>query len=195
MKNYYSTLTVLFFSTLLITESCSTECDNAKEYPLQNLSRYVSYTGYDTLRFLHNSTDTQVFIGEGINYFWVRKPAFDDTQCPEDHQSLSIQFRNQQNGNTIKMEYIYDEVMFYDRGTTNNKTYYKFYRNGVFLGEELDMYNTSPTIINGFDYSIVFIFSAIKDTSQYLMYRRPYDGGFGGIVKIKQIGDTLTLIK
>jgi hypothetical protein len=189
MKNYYSTLTVLFFSTLLITGSCSTECDNAQDYPLQNLSRYVSYTGYDTIRFLHNSTDTQVFIGEGINYFWVRKPAFDDTQCPEDHQSLSIQFRNQQNGNTIKMEYVYDYFEF------NNQNYLRFYYNGFKIGIDQRIYNRNPMKINGEYYELLYFFAETPDTLKYLAYSSPLINVYGGIVKIKQIGDTLTLIK
>lgn len=130
------TVTHLIIGLLLLTISaCNTECNRVTQYPLQNLSSYVSYTGYDTLRFLHNSTDTQVFVGQGINYFWVRKPAFDDTQCPEDHQSLSIQFRNQQNGNTLKMEYVFDYFEF------NNQNFLRFYYNDKSFGIDQRIYN------------------------------------------------------
>ena len=197
MKKTANIFTITTILLLTIT-SCSTECDEPTKVPLRNLKEYVSYTGYDTLRFLHNNTDTQIFIGQGINYFWVRKPT-DDTQCPEDYQSLSIQFRNQKNGNTIKMEYVYDNNLFepsMDYGI-NSYTYYKFY----FMGHKWIIGNKmfisgQPFVINGYSYPTLTFFSEGGDTSQnYLAFRNIFNGDFGGIVKIKQIGDTLTLIR
>lgn len=190
MKTQILTCLIAILAMLKLT-SCSTECDEPTKILLKELDKYVPYTGYDTLKFLHNNTDTQTFIGQGINYFWVHEPK-SEPSCPEDHQSLAIQFRNQQNGNIIKMEYVYDRNFFYNK---DENTYYKFYKNGISFGPETRIYDLSPTIINGVDYSISFIFSLYQDTSEYIMFRRPYDGGFGGIVKIKQLGDTLTILR
>jgi hypothetical protein len=193
-------ITSLMLGLLIITSmACNSECDEPTKVPLKQLSDYVSYTGYDTLRFLHNNTDTQVFIGQGINYFWVRKPAFDDTQCPEDHQSLSIQFKNQSNGDILTMEYVYDHNQFepsMDYGI-NSFTYYKFYfmDHKWIIGSKLFM-SGKPFIINGYSYPTLTFFTEGGDTSQnYLAFRNVFNGDFGGIVKIKQIGDTLTLIR
>jgi hypothetical protein len=186
------TLTIILLFTI---SSCSTECDEPTKVPLRNLNAYVSYTGYDTLRFLHNNTDTQVFIGQGINYFWGRKPAIDDTFCPEDHESLSILFKNLLNENKIKMEYVYDWNEFSRVRWENDRTDFKFYVNGSNVWRDFYINRPGPTLINGYEYSNAIIYSQYSDTSEYIMYRRPYDGGFGGIIKIKQVGNILTLIR
>jgi hypothetical protein len=172
---------ILFFT------ACSTECDNAQEYPLQNLSSYVPYTGYDTLRFLHNSTDTQVFIGEGINYFWVRMPAEDDTQCPKDMQSVSVRFKNISTNDELKLEYVYDKIEFVNTLSINSKVDFKFYFNNARFGIEQPSIRTSnPVAIGGKTYTYVTYFANSIDTPTYLAYKVPSQFLIdGGILKFK----------
>lgn len=188
MKKIVNIFTITTILLLTIT-SCSTECDEPTKVPLKRLNEYVSYTGYDTLRFLHNNTDTQTFIGQGINYFWVRKPAFDDTQCPEDHESLAIQFKNHQNGDVIKMEYVYDYEEF------NGKNYLRFYFNSINMGTDQKIYNDVPINFNGYLYSRLYFFSESKDTLQYIAYSSPLTNGYGGIIKIKISNKTFSIIR
>ena len=171
---------------MLKLTSCSTECDTPTKVPLKELNKYVPYTGYDTLKFLYNNTDTQTFIGQGINYFWVRKPGA-DAQCPEDHESLSIQFKNQQNGKIIKMEYYYDWNKFSNISTTNPMVYFKFYLDEMKFEFPPNTERSSGTItIRGISYSYVSYFYNEKDTSELVVYREPTRFLLdAGILKIK----------
>ena len=190
MKKIVNIFTITTILLLTIT-SCSTECDEPTKVPLKRLNEYVSYTGYDTLRFLHNNTDTQTFIGQGINYFWVRKPAFDDTQCPEDHESLAIQFKNHQNGDVIKMEYVYDWNEFSSVRSSNSQTDFRFYFNGVKFGVEQSSLRSPLSItIGGASYTYVTYFSNSVDTLTYLAYKVPSQFQLqGGILKLKLSSD------
>lgn len=197
MKRALNSFTITTILLLTIT-SCSTDCDEPTKVPLKELDKYVPYTGYDTLRFLHNNTDTQTFIGQGINYFWVREGK-SEPSCPEDHQSLVIQFRNRQNGNIIKMEYVYDNSLLLSQFdySVNSHTYYKFYydRFEWIYGEKIYVPN-KPFNINNYDYPTLTFFTVNGDTSEnYLAFRNVFGGDFGGIVKLKVLNDTLTLIR
>jgi hypothetical protein len=189
MKKIVNIFTITIILLLTIT-SCSTECDEPTKVTLKRLNEYVPYTGYDTLKFLYNNPDTQTFIGQGINYFWVRKPT-DDTQCPEDHQSLFIQFRNQKNGNTIKMEYVYDWNEFSSVRSTNSQTDFRFYFNGVKFGAEQSSLRSPLSItIGGESYTYVTYFSNSVDTLIYLAYKVPSQFQLkGGILKLKLSSD------
>jgi hypothetical protein len=185
MKTQILTCLIAILAMLKLT-SCSTECDTPTKVPLKELNKYVPYTGYDTLKFLYNNTDTQTFIGQGINYFWVRKPGA-DAQCPEDHESLSIQFKNQQNGKIIKMEYYYDWNKFSNISTTNPMVYFKFYLDEMKFEFPPNTERSSGTItIRGISYSYVSYFYNEKDTSELVVYREPTRFLLdAGILKIK----------
>lgn len=193
MKKIVNSFTITTILLLTIT-SCSTECDEPTKVPLKQLSDYVSYTGYDTLRFLHNNTDTQIFIGQGVSYFWVRKPAFDDTQCPEDHESLAIQFKNHQNGDVIKMEYVYDYNDF-PNGYPNSHTFYRFEYNSL----KIDLYDQvkyyPKLLLNGINYSNIMLFNNRLDQLVQVGLATPNNSLFGGIVFIKNQMDSLTLVR
>jgi len=179
MKRALNSFTIAIILLLTIT-SCSTECDEPTQIRLSLQNYYVPYSGYDTLRFLHNNIDTQVFVGEGLNYFWVTKPPFDDTECPEDHQSLFIRFKNRNSGYTLTLYYVYDYWMF---GKSN---FLRFELNNSIFINKVSTARTDSIYAAGNLHSIVNLvyFASQLDTSSYLFYKVPA-GGFGGVLKFK----------
>jgi hypothetical protein len=200
MKTQHLPLLLLgcfILSGLFTLSNCKDDCAE-KKILLKDLERYVPYTGNDTLRFLHNSTDTQIFVGQGLERFYVTTKKQEDDACPEDHESVRIWFKNTQNNDEIKMEYIFDNVNFNGYTGVNYQTFYHFYYNNINIGKQVSFKYPSPTItINGREYPTLalFIFSNAPDTLSYLMFRRPIDNDNSGILKIKYPGDTLTIIR
>jgi len=157
----------------------------------------VPYTGNDTLRFLHNNTDTQTFVGQGLERFYVSSRRQQDTKCSEeDHESIRIRFVNPQTQDEIKMEYSYD-IKFSDIFSLNAKTYYKFYPFHKNYGEFITIkYDTNAIEINNMKYSKqgLILFGLSQDTTEYIYYRIPIDNNPSGIIKIKSFADTFLII-
>jgi hypothetical protein len=178
MKTTYSQflLCCMILCGLFTLSNCKDDCAE-KKIPLKDLQLYVPYNGNDTLRFLRNSTDTQIFVGQGLERFYVTTKKQEDDACPEDHESVRIRFKNTQNNNEIKMEYI-------------------FYYKESFSGGLVDILTSSTSLnINGYIYNSLSIFSLSKDTLTYVLFRFPYNNEYGGILKLKYPQDTLTLIR
>jgi len=107
---------------------------------------------------------------------------------------VRIRFINPKTQDEIKMEYVYDRS--FGSQPPNPYTSYKFYYNKIFSGKLIDIiYSTTTMEINGYIYNSLSIFSLTEDTSTYVLYRYPYNNQYGGILKIKYPGDTLTLIR
>ena len=192
MKNL--TYILVLLGCVFILSNCNTGCDEVITVNLKDLHKYVPYTGTETLRFLHNSTDTQTFVGQGMERFYVAYRKQEDGACREDHESVRIRFVNPKTQNEIKMEYVYDRS--FGSQPPNPYTSYKFYYNKIFSGKLIDIiYPTTTMEINGYIYNSLSIFSLTEDTSTYVLYRYPYNNQYGGILKFKYPSDTLTLLR
>ena len=149
----------------------------------------MPYTGTETLRFLHNSTDTQTFVGQGMERFYVDYREQEDGSCLEEHESVRIRFVNPQTQDEIKMEYVFDPVF----GSTF--TFYKFYFKNIFSGYYIENFLLTMEV-NEHIYNTLGAFSTTQDTSTYILFRFPSsDNQYSGVVKIKYPSDTLTLIR
>ena len=195
MKNL--TYNLILLGCLFALTNCKDECVPEKIY-LKDLHKYVPYTGTETLRFLHNNTDKQTFVGQGMEHFYVANKRQQDDGCYQDHESVRIRFVNPQTQDEIKMEYLFDEGAFSGVYSLNENTSYKIYYKNKFSGGEVSLKHGNSHIgINNFLYRTngLILLSLSNDTPSYIYYRIPYDGEPAGILKIKYPSDTLTLIR
>jgi hypothetical protein len=200
MKTQHLPLLLLgcfILSSLFTLSNCKDDCAE-KKILLKDLERYVPYTGNDTLRFLHNSSDTQIFVGQGLERFYVKHKKQEDYACPEEHESVRIRFKNIQTNDEIKMEYVFDLTEFSVSSSADNSyTNYKFYSNNAYYGSVLTKddlkYSTVKSNDKVFNYIRFFYYPNNK--TYFFAYRPPVDGNYSGIVKIKRQSDTLEIIQ
>lgn len=192
-------ITLILFSIVVTICNCKNECTPEK-INIVDLPKYIPYTGNDTLRFLYNNTDTQTFIGQGLERFFVDSRIQPEDQCYQQHESVRITFVNQLSSDEIKMEYVFDKIYFDEaRSFLENKfTYYKFYFNNTRYGSVLvngDLHFRN-VIANGVNYNYINVFKYYSDTTYYFAFRRPVDNNFSGIIKINTTNNgTFEIIK
>lgn len=172
---------LFYFLLAIFYTSCSEDCDTPTIIPINAHSGYVPpYTGNDTIVFLHNNTDTQIYIGSGILDFDINIPG-SETKCPEKYQGASYYFRCFSNNNVIHFTY-----------TPTVSGTHKYYFNGQKSGD-MDLGLFYNVVINGKIYSQVYYSSADNDFTRYFCIRA--DSIEGQILKILYPGDTLTILK
>jgi len=185
-KTIYSFLIIISIACL---QGCDPEpdCDKVITHNIQDLEQYISYTGNDTLRFLHNNLDTQTYIGQGLERYYVRCCKNADGDCYEDHESVRINYKH-----STSNEIIIVDFPFFTTTMANHYvfSYKKFKSVGGFQSVPISI------LINKNTYNYGFIFINSHDTSQYIIFSTPNpELEYSGIVKIKYPGDTLTLIR
>lgn len=176
-----------FFAPFLLS-SCGDDhsCDSPYEkLDLVNVSHYVPYSGLDTITFLFNKSDTQYFVGQGIESYYITE--IKDGQyhlCPIDHQCLKILFKNTKNADSIVYRYEWDKTMFAGRIGENFNTFYKFKFNNIDLNNNTNRTNEMFVTIAGTPYNYVEYFYG-QDTSEYVAYRIFRDSNKRGILSVK----------
>lgn len=186
MKN---THLLFYFLLAIIYTGCSNDCEEPQIVTVssQNQGYMPPYSGADTLRFLHNNLDTQIYIGQGISYYTCGTE-YDGTnpECRTEYQAASYSFFCMTNSNKITFKYCpYSSAKL-------NKCALIYYFNDIYSGEL--KVSTGPININGIDYVSVGYHSLSSDTIQYFAIAYG-DNRRYSIVKIQYPGDTLTLIK
>ena len=184
MKNL--TYILVLLGCVFTLSNCKDKCIPEKIY-IKDLHKYVPYTGAEILRFLHNNTDTQTFVGQGIERFYVDAKRQQDDGCYQQHESVRIRFVNTQTQAEIKMEYVYD----ISQGGNTLRLYYK----GNSVGGIQYWTLKNKVEINLFLYDYVSYYSSSPDTLNYLAYRSAFYSGYSGILKFKYPSDTLTLLR
>lgn len=177
MKYIYS------LSCLLLTifyASCREECETVKK-SYAKLNTISLYNGFDTLKFLHNNTDTQVYIGSGPSYFWSYE-RYDETLCSRntDWQGVSYLFKCLKNSNTIGFVYnAYPyNYSYYLNGNQINRA--RLWAGDIKIGDK--------------DYKSVYYEANSLDTISYFAVSWS-DSTYGLILKVKNSNDTLILLK
>lgn len=183
-----TTILIIFCSTallffVLLLDSCA-KCEQ-EVIKLKDLNAYVPYSGTDTIRFFHNNTDTQLFVGLGIERFSVGK--FRNESCPPTLcESMRISFKNTQSNAMIRLEYLYTA----ESGYRYLFNYNKWGLSNLKGGSANDI-----LVIGDHKYSYVNYYSSYLDTvTHYIAYCYSFNNK-AGIIKIKFPGDTLTLIR
>lgn len=178
---------ILSFMLLLFC-ACKSECDTPELIPLNSIGGFVPpYSGVDTFKYLRNNIDTTVFIGKGISYRKIFEAAKDDTQCPKNYEEATYSFKNN-NGDEIRV--VYSPY----RNLPYQNHYFKYYFNGIYVGDKELGNLFDNVVVNGKVYNDITYYTANSDTLQYFMICTTLNVK-SPIIKIKYPGDTLTLLK
>ena len=183
---------ILFYSLLLsnIFSGCKSEPDCTKtpdkEY-LLSPTIAVPYKGNEQLKFLHNNLDTQIFIGQGKETYFVSDNAVSDLGCAKDHQCLKVNFLNSTTNDIFLLKYEFDNALFPFSTNGNPYTFFKFtFKNktNYSLFYESD---TNTIYINSHPYQYVRYIGS--DTNNYVAYGLPT-----GILRIRMNNENWDLI-
>ena len=162
----------LFFIALTflcpIIFCCSCQRDNGCPNPnvkvsLSRKDSFMPYQGNEALKFLHNNSDTQTFIGQGKETYYITEGVSMQGECPKDYESVRVKFLNQTSNDILSIDYYRDKNNFTANQSSNAYTFYKVsYKNKSF-NTELLYTNSSLMTINGVPYDYVFLIG--NDTS------------------------------
>jgi hypothetical protein len=190
-----TTILIIFCSTallffVLILDSCA-KCDkDVMRITEKKLSEIIPYSGSETLKFLHNNSDTQLFVGQGRERFIVDAPRAED--CPIPYEGYRIHFRNITTGENITVEYSYQNDAHY--------TAYSFGYKGKFISQSSGhIWGGLGTslIVNAHEYYYITYYANSIDSANYfaICHPRINENARQLLIKIKFPGDTLTLIR
>jgi len=190
MVNTKTPLLSLVFIAFVITAVPACNNRTCNEYEIHSYPGGKDYYGFDTLKFLHNSFDTQVFVGQGNERFYVETGISDEGDCPDKYESERLRFVNPKTKDEIVSEFRKfprEDVYGYGRRF--------YYKNKIIANLEVSN-ELLIADINGATYNRLSIYSLNLDTITYLLFNHSKLGSPDhGIVKIKFPGDTLTLIR
>lgn len=165
-------LIALVLSSSLYFYGCKSEPDCTKtpeKVYLKQKDYYVIYNGTEQLKFLHNNLDTQIFIGQGRETYFVSDNAVSDLGCAKDHESIRVKFLNQKTSDVLILAYEFDNGVFGNKPYLYNNpyTFYKLSYKGKLFINELTSIDTSYITINNKKYSG---YIAGNDTNNYIGY-------------------------
>ncbi len=175
--------TILFFclaTTSAITLNCCKNSDDShcpstnQKVLLKYKDDYVPYQGNEHLKFLHNNTDTQIFIAQGKETYYTTELVSQEGECPKDYEDVRVKFVNQTTNDVFNLVYERDKSIFSvnpSPGYSDNLyTYYKLYYKGKMYNTEL--YNSNYTQININDvYYGGVLYIGTDTTSNYVAYK------------------------
>ena len=191
-KSYFVLFLVLAFSSAFMF-CCSNKSDDHCPNPNVKVSLlyrddYVPYQGNEKLKFLHNNSDTQIFIGQGKETYYVTEGISAQGECPKDYESVRVKFLNQTTNDLFTLAYERDKTSFPNIVDWNNYTFYKIAYKGKIFKNQIYNYNNDSIHINNVFYKHVLIIG-FDTTSNYIAYR----GGIG-VLKIKMDSENWDLI-
>jgi hypothetical protein len=174
---------ILFFALTLscaITLSCcSRSNDNHcpstnQKIPLGYKDSYVPYQGNEHLKFLHNNTDTQIFIAQAKETYYTTEGASQQGECAKDYEDVKLKFVNQTTNDVFNLVYERDQVTFPITPSPgyldNDYTFYKLsYKNKTY-NTQLYFSGNTPIYIDNVGYGGV-IYIGNDTTSNYVAYK------------------------
>lgn len=182
MKINYCLWLIMLFN--IFTSCTPDECDTVIVEKVSNVQSIINpYSGYDTLFFLHNSMDTLVYVGQGVQYYEANRVSGDDENCTRVFEGVKLVFYCEKNASTIHFTY----------SPYVSTEGYRYYYNNIYAGGLLIQPLDSVNINNRF-YKKYFFWTEDKDTSQYFMMNGD-ESVKEAIIKIKYPSDVLTLLK
>ncbi len=191
-RNFYNLFVVLVLSGILFL-GCSPGdriCSPANEkVHLYYANIHVPYVGNETIKFLHNNIDTQIFIGQGKLDYYVSDHHAGEGICPNDHQCQAVKFINSTTNDVFIFRYEYDEGIFQftSSSSSNPYTFYKLtYKNKTFCNK-FYFSDTNRVIINSQSYQYVDFIGV--DTNNYVAFETPT-----GILRIRINNENWDLI-
>jgi uncharacterized protein YpmB len=142
-----------------------------------NLSRkdaFMPYQGNEQLNFLHNNTDTQIFIAQGKETYYTTEGISQEGECNKDYEDVRVKFVNQTTNDIFTLAYERDKSIFSvnpSYGHSENQyTYYKIsYKNKNYNTEIYNSINNA-IIINNVSYEAV-TYIGTDTLSNYVAYK------------------------
>ena len=193
-----SVLYIIIISTLLtVLLSCNKEskCTGVSYSYVNEEDRKTAispYTGIDTLMFLYNNKDTQIYVGQGVQSGWQLVPGGDPSLCDRKYEYLTYTYNCT---NTIGFTFRMDCFPMGDQ-MDEYRTNFKFYFKNVYVGARfIDPIVNDSIKINGNWYYEPYYWANGQDTVQYVMFCNVKKKPTTGILKIKYLNNELTLIK
>ncbi len=193
--------TILFFCLAIscaITLSCCKSSDDShcpstnQKIALGHRDSYVPYQGNEHLKFLHNNSDTQIFVAQGKETYYTTEPASQQGECAKDYEDVKVKFVNQTTNDVFTLEYERNKSLFDvnpSYGHSDNLfTFYKIaYKNKNFNVELYSSVNNT-IIINNIGYQAV-TYIGTDTVANYVGFK------WGkGILRIRVDGENWDLI-
>ena len=178
-KIYFILLFLALTFSCAITLCCSNKSDshcpdqNAKVY-LAYKDQYVPYKGNDTIKFLHNNLDTQVFIGQGKETYYTTEGPSQEGECAKDYEDVRVKFLNQTTNDVFTLAFERDRTNFSvvpSQGYSDNLyTYYKLsYKNKMYYTELYNSHYTQVYVNNIIYQGVTYI--GTDSVSNYVAYK------------------------
>jgi hypothetical protein len=133
-KIYSILFSALTLSCVLTLSCCKNDSGcpstNAKVY-ITNGNSAIPYQGNEHLKFLHNNTDTQIFIAQGKETYYITEGITQEGECNKDYESIRVKFLNQTTNDILEYRYERDKSLFGGGARVNLYTGFKF----LYLGK------------------------------------------------------------
>lgn len=196
-KIILNSIIITLFSVLFFSCNKESKCTGVNYSYLtesQKSNTFSPYHGSDTLLFLYNNKDTQIYVGQGAQSGWQLVPGGDPSLCDSKYENLVYTY-NCINaiGFTFRLEYHPHGIL-----TKDGKS--MIYANYSFKNVNVGEYQISKVVndtinINGVKYYEPYYWTNGPDTAQYFMFNSRTKGPSALILKIKYLNNELTLIK
>lgn len=183
-----NSIIITLFSVLLSSCNKESKCTGVNYSYLtesQKSNTFSPYHGSDTLLFLYNNKDTQIYVGQGAQSGWQLVPGGDPSLCDSKYENL-----------------IYTYNCINAIGFTFRLEYHKYggYSSFLFKNVNVGEYKISAIVgdsisINNNWYYEPYYRANGPDTVQYFMFCTRSKNPNVGILKIKYLNNELTLIK
>lgn len=178
-----SILIAIVATMMLYLSACSD--DECTELKTENLfTNPIVYNGNETIKFLHNQTDTHVFyFYNKENYYTPPTRGGNEGDCPTQYQAVKINIENQTKGVPYLFQFERDEKLSNIFSVGGEHEYYKFTSPGSFYYKLLLFtYANSKTVL-GKTYPYVYVIGE-DTTNNYIYYCD------SGIISIRINGET-----
>ena len=193
-----NSIIITLFSVLFFSCNRDNECDTViSHYASDQVKNYTDpiapLTSYDTLRFLYNDKDTQIYVGQGVQSGWVVRSGNAPNRCDNRYEHLIYTYNCiNAAGFNFRLEYYpYRAVLFVNQNL-NRKCYFK----NVYVGDySISTLSSDSIEINKHWYKEPYYISNGPDTMQYFMLSGQPKNPNVLFLKIKYLNNELTLIK
>ena len=189
MKQFILTsiLIAIAATMLLYLTACSDdECTELRTENLSKLVPFIHFNGNETFKYLHNNTDTHIFIFfNKETYFIEEKRSGDEGSCPTRYEAVKVSILNQTTNQQYLFQYERDKSIFPREPSPgaigHEYAYYKFSGTNVFFFKELYKSSKDSIVILGRKYPIGIIVGG--DTASNNIQYVPFIGFIQLLIK------------
>lgn len=199
MKTKPHLISVLLLIVVSIITACNKEskCTGVNYSYITNETRnnlFAPLTGSDTIKFLYNNKDTQIYVGQGAQQDWHYVYGGDPSLCDSKYEKLIFVYK------CINAPDFYFRLEYDQYGNLSKDGKSVIYSNYSFknvnVGEfEISALTNDSILINGNWFYEPSYRANGPDTMQYFMFCSRNKNPQVCILKIKYLNNELTLLK